>query len=68
MIVLFLITAITSVILFYVKEILDIHEIGRAPISTIHNYIGLAFIIVMLIHIILHYKWIINVSKNIIKK
>jgi len=68
MMVLFIITAITGVILFYWYYYEGSRKLHQTTMSTWHNYIGLLFIVIMSIHIILHYKWIISTSKNIIKK
>lgn len=68
MLILFVITAITSVIIFYFKEIINVHGIGRTLLGTVHNYAGILFVIIMSLHVVLHYKWIINTSKNILKR
>jgi hypothetical protein len=56
MILLFVIAALTSVLLF----------IGRRniTITLIHEYLGLAFIAVMTMHLLLHANWLVAMLKN----
>lgn len=35
--------------------------------SSIHNWCGLLLIALILVHIILHWKWILEMTKNIFK-
>ena len=37
-------------------------------ISTAHDISGLAMVVLVLLHIILHFKWMINMTKNIFKR
>ena len=56
MIILFVIAAITSIILFFDSKGHDL--------KTIHNYTGLAFIALMTIHIALHLNCMIAMLKK----
>ncbi|MCX8147423.1 MAG: DUF4405 domain-containing protein [Candidatus Woesearchaeota archaeon] len=70
----FLTTAFTSIILFFV--IPSGPRAGQfaflgAPKHVwvaLHNYIGLAFILLMSAHIILHFKWLVSMTSGFFGK
>ncbi len=65
MLILFIIVAITSLILFFD---LRISVIRNQDLKIIHTYLGLVLIIIMVIHFLLHFKWITSIGKNLFKK
>lgn len=60
MLIFFIIVAITGIAIFI--------DVRGGNLRTIHNYSGLVLIIIMAIHFILHYKWVISLGKSIFKK
>jgi len=57
----FIIVAITSIILFF-------RLAPKYVVVEIHNLSGIIFIVLSLIHIILHFNWFIRVTKNMFTK
>jgi len=42
--------------------------ITKRAYSEIHNWAGIIFFILILLHVILHWSWIANMIKNLFKK
>ncbi|MEM4625370.1 MAG: DUF4405 domain-containing protein [Candidatus Pacearchaeota archaeon] len=71
----FLITAITGLIIFFflpsgIKQgrYQTFLGITKGTWSFIHNWSGIIFIVLLLIHLILHWKWIVTMTKSIFKR
>jgi hypothetical protein len=60
MIAIFLIVAVTSIALFF--------GYGDRDMRTIHRYVGMALVVILSVHFLLHFKWIASMIKNIFKK
>lgn len=67
-----LIVVATSGVILYFRDIGSRGEtflgIRRHEIRDVHNYFGFAFIILMITHIVLHFKWIFSMSKKMFCK
>ncbi|MEM2121201.1 MAG: DUF4405 domain-containing protein [Candidatus Woesearchaeota archaeon] len=79
MIILFLVVALTGIFFFFLggggfqggrnpNFRSSFLGIPRATLREIHNYSGLFFIIMMLVHIILHLDWLFCMSKSLCVK
>ncbi len=75
LIVSFVITAFTSVIIFLflpsgVKQggYQEFLGLTKSIWSGIHNYTGLIMIVLSLVHLILHWNWVIAMTKKIFKR
>ncbi|MEM5812847.1 MAG: DUF4405 domain-containing protein [Candidatus Aenigmatarchaeota archaeon] len=66
-----LIVVATSGIILYFRDIGFRGEsffwIRRHEIRDVHNYFGFIFIILMITHIVIHFRWIVNMSKKMFK-
>ncbi len=70
-----IITSFTAIIIFFFlpsgvrqggyQEVLGI---TKHTWSTLHNWAGLSFIILAIIHYILHLDWVVAMTKNLFKK
>jgi len=65
MLIFFIIVAISALILF---TGLRLEGIRNQDLKLIHNYSGLILIIIMVIHFLLHFKWVTSVGKSLFKK
>jgi len=71
----FLITGITGLVLFFFlpggvpqgryQEFLGIL---KSSWSFVHDWSGIIFMVLVIIHFVLHWSWIVAMSKNIFKK
>lgn len=72
----FIVVSITGLVLYFVfvsgvpgegrtVEFLGISKVDWQPW---HNYFGLAVVILVLLHLTLHFKWLILMTKNFSKK
>ena len=74
MFVLVAITTITGLVLFFIlpsgrrSGLQTFLDIAKETWVDVHTWVGLIFIIVAVIHLILHWKWIITMTKNLFKK
>jgi len=71
----FLIVAKTGLIVFFFfpEGIIrggrqEFFGIAKKTYTGIHNWAGIIFIILIILHIVLHWNWIINTIKNTFKK
>ncbi len=71
----FFVTAITGLVIFFfippgIRQGRYIEFLGvqKQVWSQIHNYAGLLMILFVLIHIVLHWKWIKSMTKDLFKK
>ncbi|MEA3342655.1 MAG: DUF4405 domain-containing protein [archaeon] len=71
----FLITAVTGLILFFFLPGGVSHgryqlfmEITKGTWLTVHNWAGIVIIILVIIHFILHWNWMVDMTKNLFKK
>jgi len=72
----FLITAITGIIIFLFLPTGEsrggVHSFllgyGRHDWGAIHDWAGIIMTIAALVHVALHWKWIVNMTKNLFKK
>jgi hypothetical protein len=63
-----IIVAVTGILKFpNLANILGIHPLPLW-IHPIHDWAGLSLALLMLLHIILHWKWLIAMTKNKLKK
>jgi len=70
----FLITAITGLAIFFFlpsgvrqgryQEFLGVE---KGVWGSVHDWFGIIFIILVIIHFILHWNWIVNMTKNMFK-
>ncbi|MEM4703412.1 MAG: DUF4405 domain-containing protein [Candidatus Pacearchaeota archaeon] len=75
MVISFIVTSITALIIFFFLPS-GIPRAGhqiflgttKRAWSSIHNWSGIIFIILVIIHLILHWNWIISMTKNIFHK
>ena len=73
--ILLTITSVTGLILFFFlpsglkqggfREVLGI---TKQSWIHIHNWSGIVLVILILLHLILHWKWIVYMTKNVFKK
>jgi len=57
-------TAVTSIAFFF-----NINTgIQRYTLIMIHDWFGMAFIVLMLIHLVLHFNWLTAMTKSFFKK
>lgn len=71
----FLVTAVTGLVIFFflpsgVKQggYQEFLGIIKGTWSTVHDWAGIVMLVFVLIHFILHWKWIITMTKNLFKK
>ena len=67
----FISVAVTGIIKFiglYPSLGIDLKLWPLKQISTIHDWSGIAITVLVLIHLIVHWKWIIAMTKSIFKK
>ncbi len=71
----FLLVAKTGLIIFFflpggVRQgrYQEFWGITKATYSTIHDWAGIALIVLVIIHLILHWRWIVCNFKNVFKK
>ncbi len=71
----FIVTAITGLILFFflpsgVKQGSYQTFLGiiKGTWSVVHDWSGIIFIILTLLHFILHWNWVVSMTKNLFKK
>jgi cytochrome b subunit of formate dehydrogenase len=65
MLIFFIIVSITGLILF---TNLGFDGIRNYDLKLIHDYAGIILIIIMAIHFLLHFNWIVSVGRTILKK
>jgi len=65
MLIFFIIVAITALFLFTGVRF---DGIRNQDLKLIHNYSGLILIIIIVIHFLLHFKWISSIGKSLSKK
>jgi len=70
----FLISAITGLILFFFLPsrirragYSELFGITKREFSLFHEYSGIIFIAFALIHIILHWRWVVFITKSLLK-
>jgi cytochrome b subunit of formate dehydrogenase len=79
MVFLFLVSAFTGILLFFMGSggfqggrnpnfRNNLLGIPRNSLRDFHNYSGIVLIIIILIHIILHFDWILNMTKSFFRK
>ncbi|MGB9748457.1 MAG: DUF4405 domain-containing protein [Candidatus Woesearchaeota archaeon] len=79
MIVLFLVCAFTGVVIFFMGNggfqggrnhnyRTNFLGMQRSSLKDFHSYSGIILIIMMTIHIILHFDWILNMTKSFFRK
>ncbi|MCP3686603.1 MAG: DUF4405 domain-containing protein [bacterium] len=70
----FLVLSITGLVVFFLlpsgqrsgqKEVLGII---RHTWTDVHGWVGIVLIVLVLIHLILHYKWIVSTTKSIFSR
>lgn len=71
----FIVTAITALVIFFflpsgVKQGSYRTFLGiiKGTWSTVHDWSGIIFIILVMIHFILHWNWVVCMTKNIFSK
>jgi len=71
----FIVTAITGLILFFflpsgVKQGSYQTFLGiiKGTWSAVHDWSGIIFIILIVLHFILHWNWVVSMTKNLFKK
>jgi len=62
MLIFFLIVAVSSVVLFTGTTFLGIRN---QDLRIVHNYSGLILIVIIIIHFLIHFKWIASVGKAV---
>lgn len=74
LIILFLVVAISGIILFLFlprgagrQGTNNFFGIERHVLADLHNWMGLIFTAVMLVHIVLHLRWLFEMSKCYLK-
>ncbi|MEM4598807.1 MAG: DUF4405 domain-containing protein [Candidatus Diapherotrites archaeon] len=74
LIILFLVVAISGIILFLFlprgagrQGINNFFGIERHVLADLHNWVGLIFTLIMLVHIVLHLRWLCEMSKCYLK-
>ncbi|MEM4153001.1 MAG: DUF4405 domain-containing protein [Candidatus Pacearchaeota archaeon] len=75
MAIFFIITAITSLVIFFFLPSGIPHGgnqmflgITKREWLSVHNNSGIIFIVLVIVHFILHWNWIISMTKNIFHK
>ncbi|MEM4336885.1 MAG: DUF4405 domain-containing protein [Candidatus Woesearchaeota archaeon] len=74
MLIFFLITSISGLALLLLPKQVqrggyqEIIGITKYQLVSIHNISGAIFILIVLLHLILHYRWFINITKSMFKK
>ncbi|MEM3499381.1 MAG: DUF4405 domain-containing protein [Candidatus Bilamarchaeaceae archaeon] len=75
MVILFIAVSLSGLIIFFFLPsgsgwygVKYFFGIPRHNIVDIHNWSGFALIVLITAHIILHYKWIIETTKNLFKQ
>jgi cytochrome b subunit of formate dehydrogenase len=73
MLVCFVITAISGMLfLFFPKGPragwYEIGSFNKGDLNTLPKYFGILMILFVLIHFLLHLKWIVTMTKNLFKK
>jgi cytochrome b561 len=73
MLVCFVITAISGMLfLFFPKGPragwYEIGSFNKGDLNALHKYFGILTILFVLIHFLLHLKWIVTMTKNLFKK
>jgi cytochrome b subunit of formate dehydrogenase len=73
LLIVFLITAITGLVLFFMptgpkSSLTSFLGIIKHTWTDIHNWVGIAFILIVMLHFLLHWKWFIAMTKNIFNK
>ncbi|MFZ5364978.1 MAG: DUF4405 domain-containing protein [Patescibacteria group bacterium] len=71
----FILTAATGIIIFFflpggIRQggHQEIGGVSRHSLADLHNWAGMLMIILILIHFILHWTWLISMTKNLFKK
>lgn len=72
MIISFLVTAITGLVIFFflpsgVRQGAFL-RIARRTWSVAHDWSGIIFIILVIVHFILHWNWVVSMTKNAFSK
>jgi len=57
----FLIVSATGVMLFFMTQ-------RRGNMAWLHDWSGMVMIVLGFVHLVLHWKWIVCMTKNIFKK
>lgn len=70
LVVTFLLSGITGIIkfpglLWYFG--ISFFQLPMRTINWLHNWMGIAMVVLVFIHLVLHWKWIVMVTKKIIK-
>jgi len=73
MLIAFLITAITGIILFFMpsgpkSSLSSFLGVIKHTWSSWHQWLGIAMIILAIVHFLLHWKWFIVMTKNLFKR
>jgi cytochrome b subunit of formate dehydrogenase len=67
----FILTALTGILKFpglIFKFGLTYKDLPMKTLSTIHDWSGIIMVLLVLIHLIFHFKWIVVMTKNLFKK
>lgn len=71
----YIITAVTGLIIFFflpggVKQgrLQEFMGIIKENWTSVHNWVGIAMIVLSLVHLMLHWNWIVCMTKNIFSK
>ena len=67
LIIFFVIITFTSIVLLKVTSS-GAKGIHKLPVTMLHNYTGIIFIILLIVHLILHIDWLKSATRNIFKK
>jgi len=65
----FILVAATGIIKFpRLMRLVGVRQLPFGTISLIHNWSGIALAALVLLHLILHWKWIVSMTKTFFKK
>ncbi|MFC1742032.1 DUF4405 domain-containing protein [Nanoarchaeota archaeon] len=75
MLITFLVTAITGIVMFFLLPggtklgpLRAVFGVTRQAWRDVHNWAGIIMLVLVLIHLALHWRWIIDTTRNIFQK
>jgi cytochrome b subunit of formate dehydrogenase len=71
----FVITAITGILIFFFMpggvpqgRFQELMGVSKAVWSAMHNWAGIIMMLLSLVHVILHWRWIVSMTTSLFKK